>query len=98
MIKYREGRKVKLKMIEIENPYRYRAYKIGETPFYDIQNRSYLGGYDKSITVKTIYTTMAPDETFIVCLSNGDEITILANQPGIIVTTSEEAEQIIDKE
>ncbi|MDC7953212.1 hypothetical protein [Liquorilactobacillus mali] len=81
-----------IESIEIENPYRYRGYMVGESPMYDVQNFAYVGGYEESVTVTKIV-----EDDYLVCgqpsgslyrvfLSNDDTVEILDNQPGIIVT------------
>lgn len=35
--------------IEIENPYRYRAYRVGEYPYFDVQNERYLKFENKRV-------------------------------------------------
>ena len=72
-----------IESIEIENPFRYRAYKVGETPMYDIQNCAYVGGYDSSVKVEKIYFD---EGIYTVNLSNGDLIELRDNQSGMIAT------------
>lgn len=82
----------KIESIEIENPYRYRAYKVGESPMYDVQNFAYVGGYENSVKVTkivegTYFDCGVPDgELYRIFLSNGDVVELMGNQAGIIVT------------
>ncbi|WP_125588578.1 hypothetical protein [Companilactobacillus jidongensis] len=46
---------MKLVGIEIENPYRYRAYFIGQKPLYNIQSNDFIDpSYGKVKSIKTI--------------------------------------------
>lgn len=72
-----------IESIEIENPFRYRAYKVGETPMYDIQNCAYVGGYESSVKVEKI---ISDEGLYTVNLSNGDLVELHESQSGIIVT------------
>ncbi|MFT8882631.1 MAG: hypothetical protein ABF975_01290 [Liquorilactobacillus hordei] len=82
-----------IKALEIELPYRYRAYRVGKPIMYDVQNDEYLGeDSSNSIIVNKIET----DDYYIcgdpagmlyrVWLSNGDFIEMMDNQAGLIVT------------
>lgn len=84
-----------IESIEIENPYRYRGYRVGESPMYHVEKFAYVGGYEKSVKVTKIV-----EDTYFVCgvptgglyrifLSNGNTVEIMDNQAGIIVTRKE---------
>jgi len=62
--------------IEIENPYRYRAYCVGEKPMYDIQNQSVLSPSDT--IVKSIFKDENNHENpkYIVSMNDGERIII----------------------
>lgn len=62
--------------IEIENPYRYRAYCVGEKPMYDIQNHSVLSQSDA--IVESIFKDESNhgDSKYIVSMSDGERIII----------------------
>lgn len=62
--------------IEIENPYRYRAYCVGKKPMYDIQNNSVLSQSDA--IVESIFKDECNNKNskYIVSMNDGERITI----------------------
>jgi len=62
--------------IEIENPYRYRAYCVGKKPMYDIQNQSVLSPSDA--IVESIFKDECNNgnSKYIVSMNDGERITI----------------------
>lgn len=68
---------MKITCIEIENPYRYRAYMVGKNPLYDIQNNSLLCQSD-SIVTRILKNT--DDFGYTVYMSNGERINIESGQ------------------
>lgn len=68
---------MKITCIEIENPYRYRAYMVGKNPLYDIQNNSLLCQSD-SIVTRILKNT--DDLGYTVYMSNGEHINIESGQ------------------
>lgn len=68
---------MKITCIEIENPYRYRAYMVGKNPLYDIQNNSLLCQSD---SVVTRILKNANDFGYTVYMSNGEHINIESSQ------------------
>ena len=62
--------------IEIENPYRYRAYCVGKKPMYDIQNQSVLSPSDA--IVESIFKDECNNGNYkyIVSMNDGERITI----------------------
>lgn len=71
---------MKIECIEIESPYRYRAYMVGQKPLYDIQNKSLL--YPSESVVLSILKN--PDDFanggYTVYMSNGEHINIESGQ------------------
>lgn len=65
-----------IKCIEIENPYRYRAYCVGEKPMYDIQNHSVLS--QSNAIVESIFKDESnhEDHKYIVSMNDGERIII----------------------
>lgn len=68
---------MKITCIEIENPYRYRAYMVGKNPLYDIQNNSLLCQSD-SIVTRILKNT--DDLGYTIYMSNGEHINIESGQ------------------
>lgn len=62
--------------IEIENPYRYRAYCVGEKPMYDIQNNSVLSPSDTIVESIFKYESNHGLPKYIVSMSDGERIII----------------------
>ena len=62
--------------VEIENPYRYRAYCVGKKPMYDIQNFSLLSPSDS--IVKSIFKDERNhgDPKYIISMNDGERIII----------------------
>lgn len=62
--------------IEIENPYRYRAYCVGKKPVYDIQNFSLLS--PSNSIVESIFKDGCNhgDPKYIVSMNDGERIII----------------------
>ena len=67
---------MKITCVEIENPYRYRAYCVGKKPMYDIQNQSVLSTSDA--IVKSIFKDENNHENpkYIVSMNDGELIII----------------------
>lgn len=76
---------IKITGLEIENPYRYRAYKIGSKPCYYIQNESYLTN-DEGKTVKRIVQGNDwSSDGYSVVFTDNSETDISGNQAGLIL-------------
>ena len=68
---------MKITCIEIESPYRYRAYMVGKTPLYDIQNNTVFCQSD-SVVLSILKDS---DELgYTVYMSNGEHINIESGQ------------------
>lgn len=71
--------------LEIENPYRYRSYIVGQKPYFDVHDLDYMTGNENKI-VKEI--TFEYDERFYcVTFADGSCTEISINQSGLIVHT-----------
>jgi len=62
--------------IEIENPYRYRAYCVGKKPMYDIQNFSVLSPSDAVVESIVKDEHNNGDPKYIVSMNDGEHIII----------------------
>jgi len=62
--------------IEIENPYRYRAYCVGKKPMYDVQNFSLLSPSDAIVESIVKDEHNNGDPKYIVSLNDGERIII----------------------
>lgn len=62
--------------IEIENPYRYRAYCVGKKPMYDIQNFSLLSPSDSIVESIVKDECNHRDPKYIVSMNDGERIII----------------------
>lgn len=62
--------------IEIENPYRYRAYCVGKKPMYDIQNCSILSKSDAIVESIVNDESENGNPKYIVSMNDGERIII----------------------
>ena len=74
--------------VEIENPYRYRGYFVGEKPIFDIQNNSYgCIGHGKVVSIEE--SNISGTETFgfmsVVTFEDG-AVTTIQNGAGYITS------------
>lgn len=71
---------MKITCIEVESPYRYRAYMVGKKPLYDIQNNTLFCQSD-SVVLSILKN---PDDFagggYTVYMSNGEHINIESGQ------------------
>lgn len=81
--------------VEIENPYRYRGYFVGEKPIFDIQNFSY-GFIDHGKVVSIEESNISDTETVgymsAVTFEDG-AVTYIQNSAGYITSGHWEAEK-----
>lgn len=72
--------------VEVENPYRYRGYKVGELPVFDIQNDKFVYQNHGKVT-EIVESSITDTETFgvvsNVTFEDGAVVTI-QNGPGYI--------------
>lgn len=79
--------------VEIENPYRYRGYFVGEKPIFDIQNNSYsVIGHGKVVSIEE--SSISDTETYglmsAVTFEDG-AVTYIQNGTGYITSGHWEA-------
>ncbi|TLF37287.1 hypothetical protein FEI15_13710 [Lacticaseibacillus zeae] len=80
--------------VEVENPYRYRGYKVGELPVFDIQNDKFVYQNHGKVT-KIQESSITDTETFGVVSSVTFEdgaVATIQNGPGYITSGHWEGE------
>ena len=74
--------------VEIENPYRYRGYKVGELPVFDIQNDTFVHqdhGKVTKIEESSISDTQTVAYMSAVTFEDG-AVTTIQNGPGYMTS------------
>ena len=79
--------------IEIENPYRYRAYAVGKETMFDIQNEAFTPAKEDVISnIKPITDYFGDIVRYEVVFNNGTSLEITATLSGLIIHYDKEVE------
>lgn len=77
---------MKIAGIELENPYRYRAYFIGTQAVYNVQNESYITVESGNVSdIKSIYDNNGDIVSYAIDFDSGECVEVIANVSGLIV-------------
>lgn len=72
--------------IELENPYRYRAYFIGTQAMYNNENESYITVESGNVSyIKPIYDDNGDIVSYAIKFDSGECVEVIANVSGLIV-------------
>lgn len=87
MIKDMElSKNMKITGIELENPYRYRAYFIGTKAMYNIQNEPYVEFESGNVSdIKPVYDNNGDIVSYAIDFDSGECVEVIANVSGLIV-------------
>ena len=69
--------------LEIENPYRYRCYRVGEKPLFNVQNDAvFEPDYGR---VTDICLIGGNNGRYSICFEDGEELLVNSDTSGLIV-------------